>query len=136
MGYFISTSIPILTNLLCSTCSGHAKDFIRARHPSQYLKKYDHRNENIGMFLWMFDLHNDVNRRLKKPELPLEYAMAIYEPILSLSTAELEQDAKAALSPKTIDQIATLSFVDEDIDEAELESLMPEKTVERCRKGC
>ena len=57
-------------NFGCEICKPHIKKFI-LDHP---LKNY-----NEDYFKWTWELHNDVNRRLNKPTLPLEEALNIYK---------------------------------------------------------
>jgi hypothetical protein len=126
---FIGTAIPVMTNLLCSTCSRHARKNIKILHPNAYRNRKDHRGENIGMFLWIYDLHNIVNEIAdpKKEQMPLDHALAIYEPILRLTTEEINKDYKYSQSPNTIENIHFLSFVEE--DETDVSLLEPEEDI-------
>ncbi|MEM5804153.1 MAG: Erv1/Alr family FAD-linked sulfhydryl oxidase [Candidatus Aenigmatarchaeota archaeon] len=62
-----------------------AKDFpcLRCRkHFSQYISDFPlerYWSGNEGLFIWSWQFHNSVNRRLKKPEMDYEKAKRIYE---------------------------------------------------------
>lgn len=51
------------------------------RHAVKYLDKHPvpHNKEEGSLFEWSVTFHNAVNVRLKKPEMPLGQARAIYE---------------------------------------------------------
>jgi hypothetical protein len=122
--YFIPNIIVSLTTLRCSTCSADIFKLIKKRHPNTYRNKKDARGENLGMWLWMFDLHNDVNEKLNKPRFSIEDAIMIYKPILSLTTEEITAQKEAAGSPQTMDNMIFITFkVDENdflVDEIEV----------------
>lgn len=113
---FIGFALPVMANLLCSTCSKHSRKNLMRRHPSNYLNRRDHRGENIGMWLWVYDFHNDVNAiaNPSKDLFPLDHALAIYEPILRLTTSEIEADFENAQNIDTVDSINHFTFVDDD----------------------
>ena len=52
----------------CETCKVHFKKFID-----------DNPLKNQNYFKWTWELHNSVNRKLNKPILSLEDALAIYK---------------------------------------------------------
>jgi hypothetical protein len=108
--YFIQVKVPLLTSLLCITCSNEAFKLIKERHPENYRNIKDKRGERIGMFLWVFDLHNDVNRRLNKAEYTLDQVSTIYAPLLQLSTRELSEEKKWAKSPQGMDNLYAIEF--------------------------
>lgn len=114
--FFIQVHVPGIVSLLCSTCSRSAFELIRKRHPNSYKNKVDHRGEKIGMWLWSFDLHNDVNRHLKKKELTYEEAAAIYAPLLNLTTEDLEEESINISSPLTMDNLKVIEFVTDEDD--------------------
>ena len=113
---FIGFAVPVMANLLCSTCSRHSRKNLMRRHPSNYLNRRDHRGENIGMWLWVYDFHNDVNAIANplKESFPLDHALAIYDPILRLTTREIEEDFQNAQNINTVDNINHFTFVDDD----------------------
>lgn len=119
---FIEMAVIQLVSLLCSDCSNHAFDFIKERHPNRYRHRVDSRGEKLGMWYWVFDLHNDVNKRLqaKYPDrrvLTLEEAEAIYAPVLALTTEQIESGMRAARSPSTMDDIPLIRFDNIDADD-------------------
>lgn len=119
---FIEMAVIQLVSLLCSDCSNHAFDFIKERHPNRYRHRVDSRGEKLGMWYWVFDLHNDVNKRLqaKYPNrrvLTLEEAEAIYAPVLALTTEQIESGMAAARSPSTMDDIPLIRFDNIDADD-------------------
>lgn len=115
--FFIQVHVPGMVSLLCSTCSHEAFYLIKKRHPNNYKNKLDHRGENIGMWLWSFDLHNDVNHQLQKPEISYEQAAAIYAPLLNLTTKDLEEESINISSPLTMDNLKVIEFITNDDDE-------------------
>lgn len=119
--FFIQLTVPALSSLLCITCSTDAHELMTRRHPTLYRDIKDDRGENIGMWLWMYDLHNDVNKKLGKPEFPLEDAYRIYNPILLMTTEELEKQFKAAMDPSTMSGVPLVEFTDDSVDEVEPE---------------
>jgi len=56
-----------INQLLCETCLNHAKSYLRS-HPPE--------GENPSIWSWRF--HNEVNRRLGKPEMELERYKELY----------------------------------------------------------
>lgn len=114
--FFIQFKVPLLTSLLCITCSNEAFKLIKARHPRDYRNITDKRGERIGMFLWVFDLHNDVNRRLREQgdlrhtEYTLEEVSAIYAPLLDMTTRELDEEKKWAQTPEGMDNLYAIEF--------------------------
>ena len=107
---FIPLAIISLTTLRCKSCSVDAFQLIKKRHPNDYKNIVDKRGERIGMWLWMFDLHNDVNKKLKKPVFPLESALRLYKPLLSLTTKEIDNQRKATRSSEMMDDMLFITF--------------------------
>lgn len=88
---------------------------MQKRHPSKYREIYDNRGENIGMYLWVHELHNDVNRRLislgeKKTIVSKAESDKMWEPLLSLTTEQIEESREAAMSPDTMGSIYVVEF--------------------------
>lgn len=115
---FIGTTIPVLINVLCSTCSRHAREHLAKpnMHPDRYRNIKDHRGELIGMFIWIYDFHNVVNAHTDppKPQMPLDHALAIYSPVLDLTKGEIDADYEAAQHSSTMSRLHHVTFVDED----------------------
>lgn len=58
----------------CKTCQGHWQRFIE-KHPFEsYYGKYFRNEIDIGIFAWTWELHNQVNKYLKKYEPTLDEA--------------------------------------------------------------
>ena len=62
--------------LPCRRCRRHYAAFVRARLSDPYCAVLANR-ESLSRFL--VDLHNDVNRRLGRPEMSFERVRALYE---------------------------------------------------------
>lgn len=62
----------------CPTCRGHATEYVSENTGSAYITKmYD--NRNIGMFIWISDFHNYVNKRNEKRSVPWKEGYSIYK---------------------------------------------------------
>jgi hypothetical protein len=62
----------ICNNLPCPICSSHASNFLRKNRFSQLKSK-----DQLIRFMWM--LHNDVNKRLKKQSVDYDTLLSTYE---------------------------------------------------------
>ena len=115
--HFIGYAVPVMMNLLCSTCTKHARENIKKCHPSTYKNKHNHRGENIGMMLWVYDFHNIVNPIADppKPIFPFHHMTAIYAPLIALSDNDIAEDSMYAQSPLTTDNVTYISFIDDDV---------------------
>lgn len=113
---FIQTTVPKFCSLLCNVCSEEGYKLILKRHPNKYREIFDHNGENYGMYLWLFDLKNDVNLRLGKPILQKHEVDAMWAPLLSQTTEMIEETRKAALSPETMPELYIARFHDEEED--------------------
>lgn len=58
----------IINYMRCEDCRNHA---------SQYLKDFPPENAT-SMFIWSWEFHNFVNKRLEKPEMPYATARSLY----------------------------------------------------------
>jgi hypothetical protein len=108
---FIRSMIPIMVNLLCEECSDHA--YVRAMnvHPNGYRNIVDHRGENVGMYLWLIDFKNDVNKREGNPVLSVDQVNVYYKPLLDLTTKEIMEDRVSAMKPETMENLHKVTFI-------------------------
>lgn len=61
-------------NFKCKKCQPHFRKFIDTHPLKNYWNIKDEKNRDIGFFKWSWELHNQVNRFLKKYEPTLEEA--------------------------------------------------------------
>ena len=111
---FIKRVIPIVVNLLDEKSSTRAYDLITKRHPLKYVEIYDWREENIGMYVWLIDLKNDINAILGKPHYPKSRVDFMWLPLLELSKDDIESDREAAMTVETMANIVYLEYFPED----------------------
>ena len=107
---FVETFLPILTNLLCETCSDHVREYAHNHHPASYASRRDAQGRLIGAFAWTFDLHNEASRHAGNVPMPWSDALAIFSPILDLSDEQIAADRYAARSPTHVHTIASIDF--------------------------
>lgn len=62
----------------CKKCQGHFRKFIDSHPLKHYWNIKDNKGNDIGFFKWTWELHNQVNRFLKKYEPSLEEAYGYY----------------------------------------------------------
>ncbi len=110
---FIENVVPILVTLLCNTCSGHARKIITNRHPSEYINIVDERGEYIGMFAWIVDVHNDVNKLLEKREVSWRDACKMFKPLFDMTLEAYEEEAKLIMNPETVKDIPNIEYTEE-----------------------
>jgi hypothetical protein len=78
---FIVNINALCDNFKCKKCQSHFRQFIDT-HPFQsYWNIRDSKGRDIGFFQWTWELHNQVNRFLKKYEPSLEEAYEFYSNI-------------------------------------------------------
>lgn len=65
-------------NFKCKKCQPHFRKFIDDHPFYQYKYIYDAVGRDIGFFKWTWELHNQVNRFLKKYEPTLQEAFDYY----------------------------------------------------------
>lgn len=119
---FCDTFLPIISNLLCETCTEHARKFAKNHHPSNYLGKRDEDGTYIGAFMWTFDLHNEANKYTKGTQWSWEEAKELFKSILTLTPEQVSSDRYNGRSAATVDKITSLYFDvdgDEEIEETE-----------------
>lgn len=73
---FISKTIALANNFKCQKCKGHFLKYIEKFPLQQWTQPLP--NGIPGLFAWTVNLHNEVNRFLKKPIMTVEDAYKIY----------------------------------------------------------
>ncbi len=68
----------LYNNFGCDLCKPHLKKYMD-EHPLKTFNQFYYKKSEIGYFKWSWELHNDVNKRLKKPLLSFEDALMIYK---------------------------------------------------------
>lgn len=71
---FIININALCDNFKCKKCQPHFRKFIDTHHFRDYWNIFDEKGKDIGFFKWTWELHNQVNRFLKKYEPSLEEA--------------------------------------------------------------
>jgi hypothetical protein len=61
-----------------SKCRNNALLYISEHPPELYIGRVDENGISIGMFLWSWEFHNCVNRRLKKCEVHWKTAKSLF----------------------------------------------------------
>lgn len=74
---FVKNINVLCDNFKCKKCQGHFRKFIDSRQLSNYWNIKD-KGRDIGFFKWTWELHNQVNRFLKKYEPSLEESYVFY----------------------------------------------------------
>lgn len=65
----------------CANCKEHFGDYLKEKPPSKYKNikiRYHNKTLDLGMFLWSWEFHNAVNKRLGKPILSWESACQLF----------------------------------------------------------
>jgi hypothetical protein len=75
---FIVNINALCDNFKCKKCQPHFRKFIDTHQFQKYWHIIDNKNRDIGFFQWTWELHNQVNRFLKKPEPSLEEAYEFF----------------------------------------------------------
>lgn len=65
-------------NFKCKKCQPHFRKFIDTHPFFKYWNIKDEKGRDIGMFQWSWELHNQVNRFLNKPQPGLMEAYEYY----------------------------------------------------------
>ena len=71
----------------CAKCKTHFRKFLDTHALKQYWQIYDNKGQDIGFFKWTWELHNQVNRFLKKYEPTLQEAYDYYNSATSTTSA-------------------------------------------------
>lgn len=75
---FIINTNATCDNFKCKTCQPHFRNFIDTHPFENYWHIYDDKGRDIGFFKWTWELHNQVNKFLKKYEPTLEEAYEFF----------------------------------------------------------
>ena len=76
---FVIFMTSVCTYLSCNECSSHCKEYLSSHPFNPYYDIRDNRDGRlIGMFVWSWIFHNDVNRRLNKNPIDWQRAVNIY----------------------------------------------------------
>jgi hypothetical protein len=75
---FVTNINALCDNFKCKKCQPHFRKFIDTHSFQQYWNIYDAHGRDIGFFKWTWEMHNQVNRFLKKYEPTLEEAYDYY----------------------------------------------------------
>jgi hypothetical protein len=62
----------------CEECTNHLEKYMINNPMKDYINIVNDKKERIGMFTWSWQLHNDVNIRLRKPRLDFETCYNLY----------------------------------------------------------
>lgn len=76
---FIDEMEDLMKTHRCGTCGPHMIEFNELHPIRDYYMIINAFGEDIGMFKWTWELHNDVNERLGKPTVPFDIAYAYYK---------------------------------------------------------
>ena len=75
----------LVDNLPCAKCKNHAKTYLQLHPIIQYMNMKDRSGNEIGMFYYTWEFHNNVNERLnqenkgpQKPIIDFETAYIMY----------------------------------------------------------
>ncbi|HSW76980.1 MAG TPA: Erv1/Alr family FAD-linked sulfhydryl oxidase [Candidatus Saccharimonadales bacterium] len=69
---FIKTLKVIIDYFPCDVCKKHSLEYIK-NHPLK-----DFKNDKLGMFIWTWKFHNQVNYRTNKPHMEWNMALHLY----------------------------------------------------------
>lgn len=86
---FISTMNEICNGFPCNVCNKHCKEYISTHPLEEYIGVVTEINNVkllLGMFIWSWKFHNDVNARLNKPIMNWDTAYNLYSNTNSCST--------------------------------------------------
>lgn len=68
----------ICANLPCLNCRSHCGDYLSSHGMGPYWNKKDENGRDIGLFVWSYEFHNAVNKRLGKPLYSYDTAYGRY----------------------------------------------------------
>lgn len=74
---FVKNINTLCDNFKCAKCQGHFRKFIDT-HPFEKYWNIKDNGKDIGFFKWTWEMHNQVNKFLKKYEPSLEEAYGFY----------------------------------------------------------
>jgi hypothetical protein len=80
---FVNIMKQICHGFPCLNCREHCTEYIRTHPLEEYLNVAVSTNSQIlplGLFVWSWRFHNEVNKRLKKPLMAWKTAINLYSP--------------------------------------------------------
>jgi hypothetical protein len=75
---FITNINNLCDNFKCQKCKPHFRKFIDTHPLTNYWNIKDNHGNDIGFFKWSWELHNQVNKFLNKPQPSLSDAYSYY----------------------------------------------------------
>ncbi len=78
---FIKSLHNIFDKIPCNECYLHTIDYLRLVPPYLFRNVINNKMERIGMFIWSWKFHNNVNLRLNKSLIDYETAYNMYNNI-------------------------------------------------------
>lgn len=98
----------------CENCRGHCTEYIKEFDPSLHIGKTtidEYGQEQMwGMFIWAWQFHNAVNKRLGKPQMEFLTALDLHSKVPEVCGPGCTESAKADLGavPAVPRKFATL----------------------------
>jgi hypothetical protein len=83
----------------CIKCRSHFVEFIDKHPLVNYWQRKSSKGDDIGMFMWTWELHNEVNQRLGKPRPSLEAAYHYYQQQEGFACQNCGSDKKSPPAP-------------------------------------
>ena len=72
----------------CQKCRTHATSYILNHRIENYKGMKDNKGRFIGMFVYIWEMHNWVNKRLDKPIIDLDTAYSMYHEMEECDTCD------------------------------------------------
>lgn len=73
--YFIKI---LQSRIKCDHCLSDFNNFLETHPLNKYRNIRSEKGTEIGYYQWSTELHNHVNRKLRKPEIPMEKSYKFY----------------------------------------------------------
>lgn len=97
--------------LPCSECREHYKKWLQA-HPVSSIQSMPYADVKNWIRKWLWELHQDVNTRLDKPNIPLSDLPVLYSPVnISMQFKLFEMIEKRAIQQQGVHLNAWLAWV-------------------------
>lgn len=77
---FLTTVKTLADHFPCHDCRKHFNDYLRSNPPENYL------NKDKGLFLWTWEFHDAVNKRLGKQSMTFDEAWKQYKETTAICT--------------------------------------------------
>lgn len=75
----------VIQNFPCLKCRKHMMEYVRDHNPTSYIN-YTYNGQKLGMFRYIWEFHNEVNRRVGKPMISWEDALKMFSTPDSICT--------------------------------------------------